>query len=66
MMNFAHQTPKTRDSQPYRNGASALSNESLDEKIVKKKSIPAQIVLWVVIIGLLYLFYKAFAGHFTH
>ena len=34
-----------------------------DEKIVRKKSIPAQIVLWVVIIGLLFLFYRAFAGH---
>ncbi|HZL26340.1 MAG TPA: hypothetical protein VFC39_07410 [Acidobacteriaceae bacterium] len=40
-----------------------MSNESLDEKIVKKKSIPAQIVLWVVIVGLLFLFYKAISGH---
>jgi hypothetical protein len=32
-----------------------------DRKIIRKKSIPAQIVLWVVIVGLLFLFYKAFA-----
>jgi hypothetical protein len=41
------------------------SRGSLDEKIIKKKSIPAQIALWVVIIVLLFLFYKAFSGH-TH
>jgi len=41
-------------------------NESLDEKIVKKKSIPAQIVFWLVAIGLLYAFYKAFSGHPGH
>ena len=41
-------------------------NESLDEKIVKKKSIPAQIVFWIVIIGALYMFYKAFSGHPGH
>jgi hypothetical protein len=38
-------------------------HENLDEKIVKKKSIPAQIVLWLVVLGLIYLFYKAFSGH---
>ena len=43
-----------------------MSDEKLDEKIVKKKSIPAQIVLWVVIIVLLYAFYKAFSGHPSH
>jgi len=32
-----------------------------DRNIVRKKSVPAQIVLWVVILGLLFLFYKAFA-----
>jgi hypothetical protein len=37
--------------------------QKVDEKIVKKKSIPAQIALWVVIIVLLYAFYKAFSGH---
>ena len=41
-------------------------NESLDEKIIKKKSIPAIIVFWVVIIGALYMFYKAFSGHLGH
>jgi hypothetical protein len=41
-------------------------HETLDEKIVRRKSIPAQIVLWVVILGLLYAFYKAFSGHFIH
>jgi hypothetical protein len=37
--------------------------EKVDEKIAKKKSIPAQIALWVVILVLLYGFYKAFGGH---
>ena len=41
-------------------------NRSLDEKIVKKKSIPAQIVFWIVIAGALYMFYKAFSGHPGH
>jgi hypothetical protein len=41
-------------------------NENLDEKIVKKKSIPAQIVFWLVVVGLLYAFYKAFSGHSGH
>ena len=40
-----------------------MKHENLDEKIAKKKSIPAQIVLWLVILGLLYVFYKAFSGH---
>jgi hypothetical protein len=40
--------------------------ENLDEKIVKKKSIPAQIVLWIVIVGLLYLFYKGISGFTSH
>jgi len=43
-----------------------MSNENLDEKIVKKKSIPAQIVLWTVIVVLLFAFYKAFSGHPSH
>ena len=43
-----------------------MKNENLDEKIAKKKSIPAQIVFWVIAIGLLYAFYKAFSGHPTH
>jgi hypothetical protein len=44
----------------------AMSHENLDEKIAKKKSIPAQIVFWVVAIILLYAFYKAFSGHPGH
>jgi hypothetical protein len=32
---------------------------SLDEKIVKKKSIPAQIVFWLGIVLFLFLIYKA-------
>ena len=36
--------------------------DNLDEKIVKKKSIPAQLVFWVGIVLVLYLFYKAFSG----
>jgi hypothetical protein len=43
-----------------------MSRENLDEKIVKKKSIPAQIVLWIVIVGLLYAFYWALSGHPSH
>jgi uncharacterized membrane protein YvbJ len=43
-----------------------MENENLDEKIVKKKSIPAQIVFWLVVVGLLYAFYKAFSGHPGH
>ena len=38
-----------------------MSDEKHDRKIVQKKSIPAQIVFWVVIVVLLYAFYKAFA-----
>jgi uncharacterized membrane protein YvbJ len=49
------------------NRSPAMQEEQkVDEKIVKKKSIPAQIVLWVVIIVLLYAFYKAFSGHPGH
>jgi hypothetical protein len=36
---------------------------SLDEKIIKKKSLPAQVALWCVFILLLFLFYKAIAHH---
>jgi hypothetical protein len=43
-----------------------VSDDNLDEKIARKKSIPAQIVLWVVAIVLLYAFYKAFSGHPGH
>jgi len=35
----------------------------VDEKIAKKKSIPAQIALWAVVIVLLYVFYVAVGGH---
>jgi len=41
-------------------------SDNLDEKIAKKKSIPAQIVFWVVAAVLLYAFYKAFSGHPGH
>ena len=44
----------------------AMNDGKLDRKIVRKKSIPAQIVLWVVMIGLLYAFWKAFSGHMGH
>lgn len=43
-----------------------MSDDNLDEKIAKKKSIPAQIVFWVIAIVLLYAFYKAFSGHPGH
>jgi hypothetical protein len=43
-----------------------MSNEKLDEKIVRKKSIPAQIAFWIVVIVLLAAFYKAFSGHPSH
>jgi uncharacterized membrane protein YvbJ len=43
-----------------------MSKETRDEKIAKKKSIPAKIVFWVVAIVLLYAFYKAFSGHPGH
>ncbi len=43
-----------------------VSKENLDEKIVKKKSIPAQIVFWILAIVLLYAFYKAFSGSPGH
>jgi len=43
-----------------------VSKENLDEKIVKKKSIPAQIVFWILALVLLYAFYKAFSGHPGH
>lgn len=38
------------------------SRGSLDEKIIKKKSIPAQIALWIVIVALLFVFYRVFSG----
>jgi hypothetical protein len=43
-----------------------MPHENLDEKIAKKNSIPARIVFWIVILGLLFLFYKAFSGHPSH
>jgi hypothetical protein len=43
-----------------------MKNDNLDEKIAKRNNIPAHIVFWVVIIGLLYAFYKAFSGHPGH
>jgi len=36
---------------------------SLDEKIVKKKNIPFQIIFWVGIVLVLYFFYRVFSGH---
>lgn len=38
-----------------------LDSRKLDRKIIQKRSIPAQIVFWVVIVVLLYAFYRAFA-----
>jgi hypothetical protein len=50
--------------QPNSDGAThPVSKDNLNEKIAKKKSIPAQIVFWVIAIVLLYAFYKAFSGH---
>lgn len=43
-----------------------MKHENLDEKIAKKKSIPAQIVFWIVALVLIYAFYKAFSGHPGH
>jgi hypothetical protein len=43
-----------------------MKNENLDEKVAKKKSIPAQIVFWLIAIGLLDAFCKAFSGHPAH
>jgi hypothetical protein len=37
---------------------------SLDEKIVKKKNIPFQIIFWVGIVLVLYFFYRVFSGHY--
>jgi len=37
-------------------------NDPLDEKIVKKRNIPAQIVFWVGVLVILYLVYKAITG----
>jgi hypothetical protein len=41
-----------------------MSKDNLDEKIARRKSIPAQIVLGILF--LLYMFYKAFSGHPGH
>lgn len=38
-----------------------MKHQKLDKKAAKKKSIPAQIVFWIVAVGLLYAFYKAFS-----
>ncbi len=38
-----------------------MKHVNLNEKVAKKKSIPAQIVFWLVAVGLLYAFYKAFS-----
>jgi hypothetical protein len=43
-----------------------VSEDNLDEKIAKKRSIPAQIAFWLIVIVLLYAFYKAFSGHPGH
>jgi hypothetical protein len=62
----AHPTPST-------SGAQTLEHEpkdfdtpprgSLDEKIVRKKNIPFQIIFWVGIVLVLYFFYRVFSGH---
>ena len=54
------------DKTPLEVSSSKPNKVTLDEKIVRKKSIPAQIVFWLVAIGLLYMFYKAFSGHSGH
>ena len=54
------------DKIPLEVSSSNPNQVTLDEKIVRKKSIPAQIVFWLVAIGLLYMFYKAFSGHIGH
>ena len=41
----------------------SLQHETKNEKIAKKRSIPAQIAFWLFVAGALYLFYKAFSGH---
>jgi hypothetical protein len=61
-----HPTPST-------SGAHTLVHEpkdfdtpprgSLDEKIVKKKNIPFQIMFWVGIVLVLFFFYRVFSGH---
>lgn len=38
-----------------------MKHEHRNEKTVKKRSIPAQVVFWAVAVGLLYVFYKAFS-----
>ena len=40
--------------------------DALDEKIIKKRNIPAIITFWLVVAALLFAFYKAFSGHFSH
>jgi len=39
------------------------SRGSLDEKIIKKKNFPFQILFWVGIIIVLFVFYRVFSGH---
>ncbi len=48
---------------PKANQTEHETKESLDEIIVKKKSFPAQIVLWLVILVLLFLTYAALSGY---
>jgi hypothetical protein len=43
-----------------------VDDGKLDRKIVRKKSIPAQIAFWIVVIVLLFAFYRAFSGHPSH
>jgi len=40
--------------------------DPLDEKIIKKRNIPAIITFWFVVVILLYAFFKAFSGHMSH
>ena len=54
------------DKTPLEASSSNPNKVTLDEKIVRKKSIPAQIVFWIVVIGALYMFYKAFSPHLFH
>ncbi len=43
-----------------------MKHENLDEKVAKRNSIPARIVFWLIVIGLLYAFYKALSMHAGH
>ncbi len=43
-----------------------MKNENLDEKVARRNSIPARIIFWLIVAGLLYAFYKALSMHAGH